>query len=106
LNIPTTVVVPTKTSLKMRNLIEGEGAELILHGDIWDEANNLALKIFEKEKDTSVFIPPFDHELIFDGHASIIHEIKEDLGNKKPDLIITGIIFIYNLVVGGGINFH
>ncbi len=74
----------------MRNLIEGEGAELILHGNIWDEANKLALDIFEKDKETSLFIPPFDHELIFEGHSSIIKEIKEEMGDKKPDLIITG----------------
>lgn len=90
LNVPVQVIVP-KTSLQhIINKIKQEGADVIVHGDDWAAADVLARKL--SEKPGCFYIPPFDHPLIWEGHASMINEIK-DVG-FKPDAIV--------LSVGGG----
>ena len=42
LSMPVTVVVPQTTTEHARALIRAQGAELIVHGSVWDEANALA----------------------------------------------------------------
>ncbi len=42
LSIPVVVVVPETTTARARTLIEQEGAEVIVHGSSWQEANALA----------------------------------------------------------------
>ena len=41
-----------------------------------------------------LYINPFDHPLIWEGHGSVIDELKTDLNGIKPSLIIFS--------VGGG----
>ena len=41
-----------------------------------------------------LYINPFDHPLIWEGHGSVIDELKTDLNGTKPSLIICS--------VGGG----
>ena len=41
-----------------------------------------------------LYINPFDHPLIWEGHGSVIDELKSDLNGIKPSLIICS--------VGGG----
>lgn len=89
LKLPVTVVVPETTPKRARQLIQQEGAELIVHGKNWNEANALALSLVQ-ENDR--FIHPFDHELLWDGIVSMMDEIIAD--GLKPDAIV--------LSVGGG----
>ena len=42
LNIPVTVVVPLSTSERAKQLLQLEGAHVIVHGASWQEANALA----------------------------------------------------------------
>jgi L-serine/L-threonine ammonia-lyase len=49
LGLPTTVVVPRSTSQTSRDLIEGEGAELVEYGDSWDDAHPYAIELARKE---------------------------------------------------------
>lgn len=89
LNIPVTVVVPKTTSQKAIDLMVQQGAEVIVHGDSWMEANELALS-YVNEK--AVYIHPFDDQYLWDGVAHIIDEvIAEDI---HPSAVI--------LSVGGG----
>jgi len=90
LGIQTTVFVPTTTSQETILKIEEQGAEVIIKGDVWDETDKFAL-IFA-EKTSGLYISPFDHPLIWKGHASIVEEIVRE--TQKPDAII--------LSVGGG----
>lgn len=39
--------VPTTTPDRMRQLIRDEGAEVIVHGSVWDEADQKARSILE-----------------------------------------------------------
>ena len=89
LNIPVTVVVPKTTSKKAIDLMVQQDAEVIVHGDSWMEANELALS-YVNEK--AVYIHPFDDQYLWDGVAHIIDEvIAEDI---HPSAVI--------LSVGGG----
>ncbi|WP_081406419.1 pyridoxal-phosphate dependent enzyme [Acinetobacter sp. YK3] len=89
LNIPVTVVVPKTTSKKAIDLMVQQGAEVIVHGDSWMEANELALS-YVNEK--AVYIHPFDDQYLWDGVAHIIDEVIAE--GIHPSAVI--------LSVGGG----
>ena len=90
LNIPATIVVPETTPDYTRELIEEQQAEIIVFGKLWDEANQHVLQLAE-QPDTAL-IHPFDDPLLWQGHASIVTELKQQI--EKPDVIV--------LSVGGG----
>lgn len=89
LNLKATIVVPETTSNKAKDLIQLEGAELIVHGATWVEANALALSLVNAD---SVYIHPFDDALLWDGVAELIDEVIDD--GIVPDAVV--------LSVGGG----
>ena len=89
LSIPVTVVVPETTSERAKQLLKLEGAEVIVHGASWQEANALAQSLLGE---TDAFLHPFDNPLLWTGHASMIDEVAAT-GNK-PDAVL--------LSVGGG----
>lgn len=84
------VYVPTSTPAHMIGLIRAEGAEVILHGANWNEANELALAY--AASDGAHYVAPFDDPALWRGHASMIHESAALM--DEPDLIV--------LSVGGG----
>jgi L-serine/L-threonine ammonia-lyase len=90
LNIPVTVVVWNAVSEITCEKLRREGAEIVVHGNDWMEANTLAQSMCE-EKGVS-FVHPFDHPLIWEGHASLVHEVKAT--GIKPDVVV--------VAVGGG----
>lgn len=89
LSVPVTVVVPETTSQRARDLLRCDGAEVIVHGPSWHEANGYAQSLLE-ERDA--FIHPFDDPLLWEGHASMIDEVFR--AGLKPDAVV--------LSVGGG----
>ena len=89
LSVPVVVVVPETTTNRARELIQNEGAEVIVHGASWQEANTLALSMVKK---TDFFIHPFDNPLLWQGYAGMIDEIA--VAGAKPEVIV--------LCVGGG----
>ncbi len=89
LSIPVVVVVPETATERAKNLIRQEGAEVIVHGASWQEANALALAMVTA---ADAFLHPFDDPLLWQGHASMIDEVAR--AGVKPDAII--------LSVGGG----
>lgn len=91
LGIKVTVVLPKTTPYFMIEKLMKESASVIVHGDVWDEANAYALSLTEAP-DTA-YIPPFDHPKLWEGHATLVDELKEDC-KDQPDLIV--------LSVGGG----
>ena len=90
LRIKTTVLVPGTTPQDTISKIEEQEAEVLVKGDVWDKTDKFA-KNFAKKVD-GLYISPFDHPLIWEGHSTIIDEISEEI--SKPDAII--------LSVGGG----
>jgi len=89
LGVPVTVVVPATTSERAQELLKQEGAEVIVHGASWQEANALAQSLLG---DTDAFLHPFDDPLLWTGHATMIDEVAAT-GNK-PDAVL--------LSIGGG----
>ena len=89
LGIAVTVVVPQTTSERAKDLLQLEGAEVIVHGASWQEANALAQSLLDA---TDAFLHPFDNPLLWTGHASMIDEVAAS-GNR-PDAVL--------LSVGGG----
>jgi len=89
LSVPVVVVVPETTSEKARTLIQQEGAEVIIQGASWHEANTFALSLVGE---SDAFLHPFDDPLIWRGHASLVDEVA--ISRAKPDAVV--------LSVGGG----
>ena len=90
LGVKTTVFIPSTTPVDAIAKIEGQEAEVIVEGNVWDETAEYASDFAEEVK--GHYISPFDHPLIWEGNATIIDEIAEEI--DKPDAII--------LSVGGG----
>lgn len=72
LGIPVTVVIPRSTSSHMKAVLEREGANVIVHGAMWSEANQHAHELLDAQ---SAFLHPFDDPLVWAGHASLIDEV-------------------------------
>ncbi len=72
LGVRTTILVPETTHESVRQKIRALGAELIVHGGVWDETNQQALRLAEAPG--AVYVPPFDHADIWDGNATLIDE--------------------------------
>lgn len=83
------VVVPETTTQTAIALLERDGAEVIVHGASWQEANALAQS---QVGESDAFIHPFDDPLIWNGHASMIDELVR--AGARPDAVV--------LSVGGG----
>jgi L-serine/L-threonine ammonia-lyase len=62
------VVVPESTDARMRALIAAEGAEVLVHGAAWAEADRRAREIVAETGAT--YVSPFDHPEIWTGHSS------------------------------------
>ncbi|WP_313653430.1 pyridoxal-phosphate dependent enzyme [Pantoea sp.] len=89
LGLPVTVVVPETTSARARELIEQEGARLIVHGKVWSEANDYALSLATAEQ---IYVHPFDHPLLWEGISTLVDEVISE--GVRPDAVM--------LSVGGG----
>ncbi|NPC45855.1 pyridoxal-phosphate dependent enzyme [Corallococcus sp. AB032C] len=89
LGVPVLVVVPESTSARARELIRLEGAELIVHGASWAEANTFAQSVIGSH---DAFVHPFDDPVLWQGHSTMIDEMAA--AGPKPDAVV--------LAVGGG----
>lgn len=85
-----TIVMPTTTPLIKVNRTKGYGAEVVLYGDVYDEACEYALKLAEEKGYT--FIHPFDDPAVATGQGTIAMEIFKEL--PLVDIIL--------VPVGGG----
>lgn len=88
LGVSATIVMPRNTPLIKIEATRKLGAEVILHGDIYDEANSEARRI-EAERG-SVFIHPFDDKDIIAGQGTIGLEILEELPDVEAILVPVG----------------
>ncbi|XP_068095796.1 serine dehydratase-like [Hyperolius riggenbachi] len=92
LGMPATIVVPEQTSNKVIQKLADLGAEVVVTGKVWDDADANARHL--SETPGSVYISPFDHPLLWEGHSSLVLELKAALGTQKPGALV--------LSVGGG----
>ncbi|WP_085694857.1 MULTISPECIES: pyridoxal-phosphate dependent enzyme [unclassified Pseudomonas] len=90
LGLQACIVVPHTTPEATRARIRRAGAEVIVHGKVWDEANQRAREL-AGAADTE-YVPAFDHPVLWRGHSSMVDEILEDC--PQVDTVVTS--------VGGG----
>ena len=82
------IVMPTTTPLIKVNRTKSYGAEVVLYGNVYDEACAYAMDLAEKEGMT--FIHPFDDETVATGQGSIAMEILQDLPTVDIILVPVG----------------
>lgn len=96
MGLPVNVYIPITTMPLMIDKIKDTGANVIVGGKNWNEADEQA-KIELSSNNEALYVPPFDHPLIWEGNESIIDEIKASIGDDEtliPDAIV--------LSTGGG----
>ena len=76
-NAKAVIVMPTTTPLIKVNRTKSYGAQVVLHGDVYDEACAKALELAEEEGYT--FIHPFDDLTVATGQGTIAMEIFKEL---------------------------
>ncbi len=86
--IPATVVMPTITPLIKINRTKGYGAQVVLFGDVFDEAAAKAAEIAEKTHAT--FVHPFNDLTVATGQGSIAMEIIKELPTVDYILVPVG----------------
>lgn len=86
--VKATVVMPTTTPLIKVNRTKGYGAEVVLYGDVYDEACEYALKLAEENGLT--FVHPFDDLDVATGQGSIAMEIIKELPTVDYILVPVG----------------
>lgn len=77
LNIPCTIVMPKGAPLSKIQATKNYGAEIILAGDVFDDALSYAMDLSEKQG--FAFIHPFDDDEIIAGQGTIGLEILDQL---------------------------
>ena len=86
--VKATVVMPTTTHLIKVNRTKSYGAEVVLYGDVYDEACEYALKLAEEKGLT--FVHPFDDLDVATGQGSIAMEIIKELPTVDYILVPVG----------------
>ena len=88
--LPVTIVLPMSSSAAVAEKLAALGAEVQRHGAVWDEAHGFALKLAGERG--AAYVHPFDHPLLWEGHASLIDEVVAE--GLDFDCVVTA--------VGGG----
>lgn len=88
LGVKATIVMPRHTPLIKVEATKSHGAEVVLAGEVYDEAYAKAVELQEKEGYT--FIHPFDDEDVMEGQGTIALEILEELPDTDVILVPIG----------------
>ncbi|KAL8729463.1 MAG: hypothetical protein Q9166_004711 [cf. Caloplaca sp. 2 TL-2023] len=95
---PATVVVPLLTKPFMIAKLKNAGVfEVIQIGENWKEADIYLRERLLKNDEGGVYVPPFDHPEIWEGHSTLVSEVAQQLkdqGEDGPDAMVCS--------VGGG----
>ena len=86
--VPATIVMPTTTPYIKVERTKEHGADVVLAGDIYDEAYEHAMKLAEEQGLT--FIHPFNDLQVAAGQGSIAKEIIEELPDADAILVPIG----------------
>ena len=86
--VSATIVMPTTTPLVKVNNTKDYGAKVVLHGETFDDAAELAAKLSEEEGLT--YVHPFNDPAIATGQGTISYEILQDLPDVDVILVPIG----------------
>ena len=83
-----TIVMPTTTPLVKVNNTKDYGAQVILHGEVFDDAAELAARMAEEQGLT--YVHPFNDLTLATGQGTIAYEIFQDLPDVDVILVPIG----------------
>lgn len=86
-DIPAYIYLPTTTPPSKVETLKQLGATTVLHGEAWDEANQLALQV--AAENNIAYIHPFDNPNVMAGQATIATELLEQM--PEIDMLVTSI---------------
>ncbi len=86
-NIPATIYLPVHTPDVKIQAIRKLGGQVVLYGQVWDEANRKAMDVAAQEGMT--YIHPFDNPDVMSGQATILRELVQQL--PRIDLLVASI---------------
>ncbi|KAI0637207.1 tryptophan synthase beta subunit-like PLP-dependent enzyme [Trametes polyzona] len=94
LKVRCTVYLPHGVNQATIDFLRKEGAKVAIAGNVYQEALQAAGKAV-REEPNAVMVPAYDDPVVWEGHSSLIYEIRQQLPNGiKPDAIFCS--------VGGG----
>ncbi len=88
LDAPAVICMPSHTPLIKVESTRSYGAEVVLEGDVYDDAYEKALELQKKHGYT--FIHPFDDEDVIEGQGTIALEILEELPDADVLMVPVG----------------
>lgn len=88
LGIKSVIVMPKHTPLIKVEATRKYGAEVVLYGEVYDDAYKKACELQEKEG--YVFVHPFDDEDVIEGQGSIALEVLEEVPDAEILLVPLG----------------
>ena len=86
--VAATIVMPTTTPLVKVNNTKDYGANVVLHGEVFDDAAELAAKLAEEQGLT--YVHPFNDLTLATGQGTIAYEIFQDLPDVDIILVPIG----------------
>ena len=86
--VAATIVMPTTTPLVKVNNTKDYGANVVLHGEVFDDAAELAAQLAEEQGLT--YVHPFNDLTLATGQGTIAYEIFQDLPDVDVILIPIG----------------
>lgn len=90
LGVKATVVVPETTNNLILETLASYGANVFIHGKVWDQADLRAKELVAESG--GIYVSPFDDSLLWDGHSTMIDECVSQI--EQPDAVVVS--------VGGG----
>ncbi|KAH7166130.1 tryptophan synthase beta subunit-like PLP-dependent enzyme [Dactylonectria macrodidyma] len=90
---PATIVVPILTPPLMKGKLADLGVEVIQVGNNWAVADQYLRDELLAKDPTGVYVPPFDHPHVWEGAATMIPELKEQMEHDIDAIVCS---------VGGG----
>uniref|UniRef100_A0A8C6YIM6 L-serine deaminase n=1 Tax=Naja naja TaxID=35670 RepID=A0A8C6YIM6_NAJNA len=92
LGIPATIYVPSCTPAFTIERLKEEGSSVYVEGEILADSTKAAEELVKNNPEW-VYVPPFDDPLIWEGHMSLVREIKDQMASKPGAIALS---------VGGG----
>lgn len=86
--IPAAIYLSANATPDKISRLESFGAEVIVEGEVWDDANALALA--RAEKDGRTYVHPFAQESVIAGQGTVALELLDDLPDLETAVIAIG----------------
>ncbi|RKP06116.1 tryptophan synthase beta subunit-like PLP-dependent enzyme, partial [Thamnocephalis sphaerospora] len=83
LEVPATVFLASRASDAVRQQLETNGATVVLVDGGWDVAEAQARSFADRDTH-AVYIHAYDHPDVWRGHATLVTELREQMGDDRP----------------------